>query len=47
MRLMPGRFVRAFIMGNKNDVMGARDIWLAVQQLGKSVAGKTEEQQAA
>ncbi len=45
-RLMPGRFVKAFVMGNKNDVMDARAIWLAVQQPGKSVAVKTEEQQA-
>ncbi|OTA14442.1 transposase [Xenorhabdus vietnamensis] len=43
---MPGRFVKAFVMGNKNDVMDARAIWLAVQQPGKSVAVKTEEQQA-
>ncbi|BEN88219.1 MAG: IS110 family transposase [Serratia marcescens] len=45
-RLLPGKFVKAFVMGNKNDVMDARAIWMAVQQPGKSVAVKTEEQQA-
>lgn len=33
-------------MGNKNDVMDARAIWMAVQQPGKAIAVKTEEQQA-
>ncbi len=45
-RLLKARFVRAFRMGNKNDVQDARAIWLAVQQPGKSVAIKNEEQQA-
>ncbi len=45
-RLLQARFVRAFRMGNKNDVQDARAIWLAVQQPGKSVAIKNEEQQA-
>lgn len=45
-RLMQGRFVRAFVMGNKNDVMDARAIWMAVQQPGRSIAVKTEEQQS-
>lgn len=33
-------------MGNKNDVMDARAIRMAVQQLAKAVAVKTGEQQA-
>ncbi|EOG3000530.1 IS110 family transposase [Salmonella enterica] len=45
-RLMQGRFVKAFDMGNKNDVMDARAIWMAVQQPGKEIAVKTEEQQS-
>ncbi|HDR9085962.1 transposase [Burkholderia vietnamiensis] len=45
-RLMPGRFVKAFNIGNKNDSADARAIWLAVQQPGKGVAVKTEGQQA-
>jgi len=45
-RLMQGRFVKAFVMGNKNDVMDARAIWMAVQQPGKTIAVKTEEQQS-
>lgn len=45
-RLLKGRFVRAFVMGNKNDVMDARAIWMAVQQPVKPIAVKTEEQQA-
>lgn len=43
---MQGRFVKAFVMGNKNDVMDARAIWVAVQQPGKAIAVKTEEQQS-
>ena len=43
-RLLQGKFVRAFVMGNKNDVMDAFAIWMAVQQPAKAVAGKTEEQ---
>ncbi|CDH21415.1 transposase [Xenorhabdus bovienii str. kraussei Quebec] len=45
-RLMQARFVKAFLMGNKNDVMDARAIWMAVQQPGKAIAVKTEEQQS-
>lgn len=46
-KLMPGKAVKAFANGNKNDVADARAIWLAVQQAGvKSVAVKTEAQQA-
>jgi transposase len=45
-RLLQGRFVKAFVMGNKNDVMDARAIWMAVQQPGKTIAVKSEEQQA-
>lgn len=45
-RLMQGRLVKAFVMGNKNDVMDACAIWMAVQQPGKEIAVKTEEQQS-
>ncbi|CDL86736.1 transposase [Xenorhabdus cabanillasii JM26] len=45
-KLMQGRLVKAFVMGNKNDVMDARAIWMAVQQPGKAIAVKTEEQQS-
>ena len=45
-RLMPGRFVKAFNIGNKSDAADARAIWLALQQPGKTVAVKTEAQQA-
>jgi len=45
-RLLQARFVKAFVMGNKNDVMDARAIWMAVQQPGKAIAVKTEEQQS-
>ncbi len=45
-RLLPGRFVKAFNIGNKNDAADARAIWLAVQQPCKAVAIKTEAQQA-
>lgn len=31
-RLLQARFVKAFVMGNKNDVMDAVAIWMAVQQ---------------
>lgn len=43
---MQGRFVKAFVMGNKNDVMDARAIWMVVQQPSKAIAVKTEEQQS-
>ncbi len=45
-RLLQARFVKAFVMGNKNDVMDARAIWMAVQQPSKEIAVKTEEQQS-
>jgi transposase len=46
-KLMPGKAVKAFVSGNKNDAADARAIWLAVQQPGvKAVAIKTEAQQA-
>ena len=45
-RLLKGRFVKAFVLGNKNDVMDARAIWMAVQQPVRAVAVKMEEQQA-
>ena len=45
-KLMPGKFVKTFVAGNKNDSMDARAIWMAVQMLGKAVAVKTEAQQA-
>lgn len=45
-RLLQARFVKAFVMGNKNDVMDARAIWMAVQQPCKEIAVKTEEQQS-
>ncbi len=45
-RLLQARFVKAFVMGNKNDVKDARAIRMAVQQPGKEIAVKTEEQQS-
>lgn len=46
-KLMPGKAVKAFVTGNKNDAADARAIWLATQQRGvKVVAVKTEQQQA-
>lgn len=46
-KMMPGKAVKAFVHGNKNDVADARAIWTAAQQVGvKSVAVKTEAQQA-
>jgi len=46
-RLLSGRMVKPFVVGNKNDVADARGIWMAVQQPGiKAVAVKSEEQQA-
>lgn len=41
-RLMQGRFVKAFVMGNKNDVMDARAIWMAVQQPGRELPAALE-----
>jgi transposase len=45
-KLMPGKFAKAFTIGNKKDAADARAIWLAVQQPSKPVAVKTEMQQA-
>jgi transposase len=46
-KLMSGRIVKPFVVGNKNDAADARGIWMAVQQSGvKAVAVKSEEQQA-
>jgi transposase len=46
-RLLSGRMVKPFVVGNKNDAADARGIWMAVQQPGiKAVAVKSEEQQA-
>ncbi|MGF6479473.1 IS110 family transposase [Paraburkholderia sp. JPY419] len=45
-KLMPGKFAKAFNIGNKKDAADARAIWLAVQQPSKPVAVKTEMQQA-
>src|SRR5471030_1643905 len=46
-KLMPGKAVKAFVTGNKNDAADARAIWMATQQRGvKVVALKTEQQQA-
>lgn len=45
-KLMQARFVKAFNIRNKNDAADAQAIWLAVQQPGKSIAVKTEMQQA-
>ncbi|MGH8654487.1 MAG: IS110 family transposase, partial [Gammaproteobacteria bacterium] len=45
--LLPGKRVKPFVGGNKNDAADARAIWTAVQQPGiKSVAVKSEAQQA-
>jgi transposase len=45
-RLMPGRFVKAFKLRNKNDAADAQAIWRAVLQPGQSVSVKSEMQQA-
>jgi transposase len=45
-KVMPAKFVKAFVTGNKNDVADARAIWMALQQPAKAVAVKTEAQQA-
>ena len=45
-RLLQARFVKAFVMESKNDVMDARAIWMAVQLPSKEIAVKTEEQQS-
>src|ERR1035437_7702551 len=46
-KLLSGKFVKSFVMGNKSDAADARAIWIAVQQPGvKPIAIKTEQQQA-
>src|SRR5471030_198824 len=45
-KLMPAKFVKAFVTGNKNDSADARAIWMATQMPSKEVAVKTEAQQA-
>jgi transposase len=46
-RLLSGRMVKPFVVGNKNDAADARAIWTAVQQPKiKAVAIKSEGQQA-
>ncbi|UIF89143.1 IS110 family transposase (plasmid) [Cupriavidus necator] len=45
-KLMPAKFVKAFVIGNKNDPADARAIWMATQMPSKAVAVKTESQQA-
>lgn len=45
-KLMPGKFVKAFNIRNKNDTADAQAIWRAVQQSGKAVAIKTGQQKA-
>lgn len=46
-KLLSGKLVKSFVMGNKGDVADAKAIWTAVQQPGiKPIAIKTEEQQA-
>ncbi len=38
-KLLSGRMVKPFVVGNKNDTADARGIWMAVQQPGiKAVA---------
>lgn len=45
-KLMPGRYVKAFNPGNKSDAADACALWRAVQQPCKGVAVKSEAQQA-
>lgn len=46
-KLMAGKAVKAFVMGNKNDAADARAIWAAIQQANVKVCAiKTESQQA-
>src|ERR1700712_4358509 len=34
-KLMPGKYVKAFVSGNKNDAADARAIWMATQMPSK------------
>lgn len=46
-KLLSGKLVKSFVMGNKGDVADAKAIWTAVQRPGlKSITIKTEQQQA-
>ena len=46
-KLLSGKLVKSFVMGNKGDVADAKAIWTAVQQPGiKPIGIKTEQQQA-
>ena len=46
-KLMTGKLVKSFVMGNKGDVADAKAIWTAVQQPDiKAIAIKSEQQQA-
>jgi transposase len=45
--LMPGKMVKAFVSGNKNDAADARAVWLAMQKPEmRTVAVKSEAQQS-
>jgi transposase len=45
--LVSGKWVKAYVSGNKNDVADAHAVWLAMQQPHvRTVAVKTEAQQA-
>ena len=46
-KLLAGKLVKSFVMGNKGDAADAKAIWTAIQQPGiKPIAIKTEQQQA-
>jgi transposase len=46
-KLLGGKLVKSFVMGNKGDAADAKAIWVAVQQPGiRPIAIKTEQQQA-
>jgi transposase len=46
-KLLKGKFVKSFVMGNKGDAADAKGICMAVQQPGvKPIAIKTKQQQA-
>lgn len=46
-KLLSGKLVKSFVMGNKGDAADAKAIWTAVQQPGiKPIAIKSEQQQA-
>ena len=43
-KLMPAKFVKAFVIGNKNDPVDARANWMAAQMPSKAVAVNAEGQ---